>query len=118
MMIFSYNYFSKLTNIDYYYRHKSLFQLNIKVFDSNYQFLYQKVQYICFNSCTWLDINDLDGNYDIINCYAGLIDNKHFVLCGLFNNIYEATIYTNKIVFKSTNLFRIFLTSQQLLHKL
>ena len=67
-MIFSYNYFSKIEDIDYYYRNKPLFLLNIKFFNQKYEYLYNLIQYICFNSFTWLNINDLDSNYDIIDC--------------------------------------------------
>lgn len=117
-MIFSYNYFSKIEDIDYYYRNKPLFLLNIKFFNQNYQYLYNQIQYICFNSFTWLNINSLEGVYEVIDCWAVLIDTKKFILCGLFNNVYEAVISNTKIVFTRTNFCRDFLISQQLLQKL
>ena len=117
-MIFSYNYFSNLEDINYYCQHKIIFQLNIKFFDKNYQFLFNKVQYICYSSFVWLNVNNLNGNYDIINCYAIFIDDKCFILYGLFDNIYFTTIYNNKITFELTNQYKQFLISQKLLFQL
>lgn len=115
-MIFSYNYFSELTDINYYYSNKPLFLLNIKFFNKNYEYLYNLIQYICFNSYAWLNINNLLGNYDIINCWAIFINNNNFILYGLFDNIYNTNIYNTKIIFEKTNLYKDFLISQQLLN--
>jgi len=117
-MVFSYNYFSRIEGINYYYQYKPLFQLNIKFFNQKYKYLYNKIQYICFNSFAWLNINNLNGVYNIIDCWAILIDNKNFILYGLFDNVYKTIIYDTKIVFESTNLYKNFLISQQLLYKL